>query len=114
VNAYSFTYASDRRYKTNITPLSDALSKITSLSGYSFDWKSTGRSDIGVIAQEVEKVFPAIVHTNPDTGMKSVGYGNLVAPLIEAVKEVATRQNKQDEKIADLEKQIQELKALIK
>jgi hypothetical protein len=40
-----------------------------------------------VIAQEVEEIFPNIVHTNPNTGIKAVEYGNLVAPLIEAVKE---------------------------
>ncbi len=40
-----------------------------------------------MIAQEVEIVFPELVKTNPDTGFKSVEYGNLVAPLIEAIKE---------------------------
>ncbi len=88
--ANSYLYASDRRLKQNIVPLSDSLSKILSLNGYSFDWKSDGKHDIGVIAQEIEKIFPALVHTNPGTGMKSVEYGNLVAPIIEAIKELAS------------------------
>jgi cell shape-determining protein MreC len=89
ITASSFLYSSDRRLKQNITPLSDSLSKILSLNGYSFDWKTTKKSDIGVIAQEVEKVFPALVHTDEKTGLKSVEYGNLVAPIIEAIRELA-------------------------
>ncbi len=85
VNANWFIYNSDRRLKDNITPLSSSLEKILSLNGYSFSWKSTGAKDIGVIAQEVEAVYPELVHTN-SAGYKSVEYGNLIAPLIEAVK----------------------------
>jgi len=52
-----------------------------------FQWKESGESAIGVIAQEVEEVFPEVVHVNED-GLKTVSYGNLVAVLIEAVKEL--------------------------
>jgi hypothetical protein len=86
VNAKWFVYTSDRRLKDNITPLRDSLEKILSLNGYSYNWKSNGTKDIGVIAQDVETVFPEIVHTDSATGYKSVEYGNLVAPLIEAIK----------------------------
>lgn len=85
VTANGFVYNSDRNLKKNITPLSGSLEKILALNGYSFDWKSTGTKDIGVIAQEVETVFPELVHTNSE-GIKSVEYGNLIAPLIEAMK----------------------------
>jgi uncharacterized protein YicC (UPF0701 family) len=88
VTSAAFLYNSDRRLKQNIVPLSNSLSKILSLNGYSFDWRKDGRHDIGVIAQEVEKVFPALVSSNSETGMKSVEYGNLVAPIIEAIKEL--------------------------
>ncbi len=84
---------SDRRLKENIVPLKNSLDKILSLNGYSFDWKNDGRHDVGVIAQEVEKVFPDIVHESADTHgkiYKSVEYGNLVAPIIEAIKELNT------------------------
>lgn len=79
---------SDRRLKTDIKPLgANVLNQIDRLNGYYFKWKRNGHSDIGVIAQEVEKVFPDIVSAGPD-GMLGVEYSNLVAPLIEAVKEL--------------------------
>jgi FtsZ-binding cell division protein ZapB len=94
VQATQFLYLSDRRLKQNVMPIKDSLAKVTSLNGYSFDWKNTGKSDIGVIAQEVEKVFPTLVHEGTDTEgkkFKSVEYGNLVAPIIEAIKELASK-----------------------
>jgi hypothetical protein len=89
VTASAFYYSSDKTIKKDITPLSDSLSKILKLEGVSFKWidetKGT-KTNIGVIAQDVEKVYPELVNTNKTTGLKSVEYGNLVAPLIEAVK----------------------------
>ena len=87
IEANQYYYTSDRRLKEDITPLKNSLDKILSLNGYTYNWKSTGHKDIWVIAQEVETIFPELVKTNPDTGFKSVEYGNLVAPLIEAIKE---------------------------
>ncbi|MBI2100177.1 MAG: tail fiber domain-containing protein [Candidatus Vogelbacteria bacterium] len=79
---------SDASLKTNISTLGGALAKILNLRGVSFDWidgRQPGRQ-IGVVAQEVEKVYPEVVSTN-NAGMKSVNYSALIAPLIEAVKE---------------------------
>jgi trimeric autotransporter adhesin len=87
VGATGFFYTSDRSLKTNILPLSGALSKILSLQGVSFNWKKDGSRSIGLVAQDVEKVFPELVGQNAETGIKSVEYGNLVAPLIEAIRE---------------------------
>lgn len=91
----SVSCSSDARLKENIKPIPQALEKILSLRGVEFDWndrsKAYGRHDIGVIAQEVEKVFPSVVHESKETGMKMVDYGSLVAPLIGAVKELAQR-----------------------
>jgi hypothetical protein len=87
VTAQSFIY-SDRTLKENIVPIESPLQKVQSLGGYTFNWKKDGKSDIGVIAQDVEKVFPELVQTD-DKGIKTVAYSNLVAPLIEAVKELA-------------------------
>ena len=87
VNATAFYYTSDRRLKENIGTLdAGTLEKVLRLNGVSFRWKQDGRQDIGVIAQDVEEVFPELVKTDPTTGFKSVEYGNLVAPLIEAIK----------------------------
>lgn len=57
---------SDENFKTDITPLESALEKITQLNGYSFTWKDTRKKDIGLIAQEVEKIFPDLVHTDKE------------------------------------------------
>jgi chaperonin cofactor prefoldin len=88
--AGGYYYSSDITLKKDIKSLDNALSKINQLNGYSFSWKSNDQKDIWVIAQEVEKVFPEIVHTN-EAGIKSVEYGNLVAPIIEAIKELSLK-----------------------
>jgi len=84
--------SSDVRLKENIKPIPYALEKIVSLKGVEFDWNaksiSSGRHDIGVIAQDVEKVFPSAVIDDKNTGYKKVDYAVLVAPLIQAVKEL--------------------------
>jgi Chaperone of endosialidase len=113
IYASQFLYHSDRRLKQNIIPISHSLDKIITLNGYSFDWIQDGTHDIGIIAQEVEQVFPDIVHTDTTTGMKSVKYGNLVAPIIEAIKEIAIKQNKQGKDILELQTEISELKKVI-
>ena len=93
VTATSFIYSSDRNLKENILPLESSLDKISALNGYSFNWKKDGKADVGIIAQEVEKIYPALVHTDEATGLKSVEYGNLVAPIIEAIKTLANNFN---------------------
>ena len=92
---------SDRRLKKDIVPLSNALNKIDQLNGYSFKWKKDGTPDIGVIAQEVEKIFPTVVAEH--NGIKTVAYATLVAPLIEAVK---TLHHMLNDAIATFSKQI--------
>jgi hypothetical protein len=82
--------SSDIRLKKNIQPLHGALDKLALLKGVTFDWKDAHRpqgSQLGLIAQDVEKVFPSLV-TNGSDGFKSVSYEKLVVPLIEAVKEL--------------------------
>ena len=82
------TAYSDERVKENIEVIPNALEKVKSVSGYTFD-----RTDqdcprqTGVIAQEVLKVLPEAVTTNEE-GMHSVAYGNLVGLLIESIKEL--------------------------
>ena len=89
VTAGGETLDSDIRYKKDIQTLPSALQNILSLHGVSYYWKDRDddTQQIGVIAQEVEKIYPQLVHTNED-GYKSVAYANLVSPLIEAVKEL--------------------------
>lgn len=84
--------SSDRNLKTNIQPITNPIDKLLKLSGNTFNWKPElehlhgySGSDLGVIAQEVEDVFPEAVRTNTN-GYKSVRYEKLIPLLIEAVK----------------------------
>jgi hypothetical protein len=90
VLAGTLTQSSDRRLKTNIQHLSNSLSNILQLNGYTYNWKDELKKDvktqIGFIAQEVEEIFPEVVTTD-EAGMKSVAYQNLVPVLVEALKE---------------------------
>ena len=86
VTAY---YSSDERLKDNVTVIGSALDKINQIGGYEFDWNSDSEHsghDVGVIAQEIEKVLPEVV-VDRDTGYKAVRYDKIVALLIQAVKE---------------------------
>ena len=82
-------FSSDERLKDNITPIEGALDKINQIGGYGFDWNDNSEHsghDVGVIAQEIEKVLPEVV-VDRDTGYKAVRYDKIVALLIQAVKE---------------------------
>jgi len=88
-------YSSDKRYKQNISTIKNSLDKVNSIRGVSFEWnelshKKTGKKDIGVIAQEVEKIFPEIVETR-ENGYKAVDYPKLTAVLIESIKELTAK-----------------------
>ena len=103
------TENSDSRYKKDIRTLPSALQNILSLRGVSYYWKdgSDTSQHIGVISQEVEKVYPQLVRTDED-GYKSVAYSHLVSPLIEAVKELHALYQGHADRIALLEAQLQE------
>ena len=86
--AYS---SSDAALKDNIKNIQNPLSKISKLNGVSFTWNNNQKTysgyDIGVIAQEVQDVFPEIVTTRED-GYKAVRYEKLIPLLIECIKEL--------------------------
>ena len=85
--------SSDRRQKTNIKKLDNALDKVLTLDGVEYDWNEMaaahriGKHDVGVIAQQVEEVLPDAVE-HRETGMMAVRYERLVPLLIEAIKEL--------------------------
>ena len=105
VVAAAYFFSSDASLKKNINKL-EGMKIISELKGISFNWKDTGKADVGLIAQDVEKVLPELVATDSSTGLKSVKYGNLVAPLIEAVKELKEQNYNQSMRIAELEKEL--------
>jgi hypothetical protein len=95
-HATSFPTSSDARLKTNVKRLTNVLDKLEKIRAVSFDWnelceslgRSTGRTEIGVIGQEVEAVFPELVTAWGDESYEAVDYGRLTGILIEAVKEL--------------------------
>ena len=89
--------------------------KVNSIRGVSFEWKDdeNGKGpQIGLIAQEVEKALPELVHTDRE-GYKSVTYDKLTAVLAEAIKEQQRTIVAQNERIATLERELSELKVTI-
>ena len=95
--------SSDERLKDNIIPIRNPNEKIKQIGGYTFDWNDKheifkGKKDIGVVAQEIEKVLPEIVETK-DNGFKAVNYEKIVALLIESNKELIKRVEELESKV---------------
>jgi len=100
----NITAFSDIRLKEDIRTIGDAMDKIVQIGGYTFtrnDLEDDEKRHVGVIAQEVQHVLPEAVETSED-GTLSVAYGNLVALLIEGMKE-------QRKEILDLKKRLDDL-----
>ncbi|MEQ9009678.1 MAG: tail fiber domain-containing protein, partial [Ekhidna sp.] len=107
---------SDARLKKNISSLENSLEKTTKLRGVSYQWKDetiTIQNQIGVIAQEVEEVYPEFVHTN-DEGMKAVNYAQMTAVLIEAIKELNAKVEKLESENSSLKASLSEVETLRK
>ena len=94
----TWTCASDARLKTNVQTIESTLDGVLALNPVNFDWKSQVGDDeegargarYGLIAQEVEDIFPHLVSTDEETGLKSVAYGGLTIPMLKAMQEIAT------------------------
>ena len=123
----SIVQSSDKRLKKDIQPVKKSLDKLAQIRGVSYKWNNLvkskkvekksqkkdvlttelntpaiteqvdDRTHMGLLAQEVEQVFPEAVYTDED-GMKSIAYSQLIGPLVEAVKEL-------NEKVKRLEKE---------
>ena len=91
---------SDIRYKENITEIEHGLDLVSRMRGVRFNWKRSGKSDLGLIAQEVEQVVPEVVSTDSE-GYKSIEYSKLVSVLIEAIKEQQSEIELQKRKIEE-------------
>lgn len=83
-------YSSDERLKENIVQIPNPIDKVKQIKGVEFDWNNKQDvyegHDVGVIAQDIEKVLPELVITR-DNGYKAVKYEKIIALLIEAVKD---------------------------
>jgi trimeric autotransporter adhesin len=111
---------SDRRLKSNIQPIGNAIATIQELRGVSYELKSsvtsgnktTSENMLGLIAQEVEAILPQLVGERPD-GYKAVNYIGIVPLLIEGIKVQQKELTTQKEQISNLQKQVRELRSLV-
>jgi len=116
----TWTQASDERYKNNIKPLLGILNKVNLLRPVEYEWNKEEYPEnnfpegnqIGLIAQEVEKLFPEIVKTNRD-GYKSIDYSKISVVLLQAVKEQQELIDKHSEELKKLNSEVEELKRLL-
>ena len=115
----SFT-PSDARLKTHVTPLTHVLEQLEHLRGVSFEWNDAaaslmghkpGQRDIGVIAQEVEAVFPELITAWGKEGYKAVAYEKLTGVLLAAVKELKAAMDAQHQELGAHARQLADLKA---
>lgn len=112
----TWTDSSDMRLKKNVEPLVGALEKILQLRGVSFEWNEPERAkflpgaQIGMVAQDVEKVFPGWVGTDAN-GYKDLTIRGFEALSVEAMRELKTENDTLREKVGELEKRIKILEA---
>ena len=95
--ATQFTATSDLAKKENLEVVDDALSKVQTLTGFTYDMKEDGSRKAGLIAQDVEKILPEAV--DGEEGEKTLDYSATIALLVNAIKEQ--------------QQQIEELKAML-
>ena len=102
-HTFPTTSPSDLRFKTDLKPLTDVLSKLDHLHGFTYQKSKLavalgqpsdpGRRELGVVGQELEKVFPELVVRNGPEEYRSVDYGRLSVVLLEAIKELRMETN---------------------
>jgi hypothetical protein len=104
---------SDKRLKSNIKIIDNALSRVHQLNGYTFDvhGDTTNKRHTGLIAQEVKTILPEAVYKNVDDEMYSIAYGNISGLLVQAIKELDDRYKKQ---INTMNKKVKKLQTDIK
>jgi len=101
ITAIAYLYSSDRRLKEDFKSFAEKARSVLDIDTYRFLWKDSGEEDFGVIAQEVEELFPELV-VNKGDGYKGVDYAQLVIPLLEVTKQ-------QQSEIDELREMIEEL-----
>ena len=105
-NEITAYYSSDERLKENITTIENALDKVNAIRGVKFDWKDdhiekrggedgyfVRKHDVGIVAQDVEKVLPEVVAKRED-GTLGVKYEKLIGLLVQAINELSDKVNK--------------------
>jgi hypothetical protein len=104
---------SDRRWKKDLEPVSSTLNDLLKLQGYKYYWRVDEYPEmnfdkerqLGLIAQDVEKVYPELVKTD-DKGYKAVSYEKLTVILLESIKEQQAKIEKLEEEISEMKEEI--------
>ena len=111
--AGDLTINSDARLKANITSLGGTLAKLLKIDGKSYTMKKdqSEKQKIGLLAQDIQKVFPELVLESQ--GIKSVNYQGLVPVIINALKEQDRKMKEQDRKMREQEERLERLERLV-
>jgi hypothetical protein len=107
------TCSSSLRYKEHLSPFSTGLKLISRLRPISFSWKASDQRDIGLVAEDVEKLEPLLVTHNAAGEVEGVKYDRLSVAFINAFKEQQEQIDAQARLIREQQKQIDELKQLV-
>lgn len=110
----SVTGLSDSRIKTNVTSITDCLMKVNRLTPVAYDRTDTGVHEIGLIAQDVQNIFPEVVRPvgdHPEHGpLLGIQYANMVSVLVGAIQDLTTIVEQQKTDIHELRDQIRQLR----
>ncbi|HEX6126271.1 MAG TPA: tail fiber domain-containing protein [Pyrinomonadaceae bacterium] len=102
--------SSSIRYKTNVATYRPGLNLVTQLRPVTFNWKDGNIADVGLVAEEVEKVDPLLVTYNPQGQIQGVKYDRVGVVLLNAVKEQQQQIDAQTKANAELQKQVNDLR----
>jgi Chaperone of endosialidase len=108
-------FSSDIRLKKDIVAIENVIPKLALLRGYNYNWidlTSSNKRQIGLLAQEVEKVYPELVETD-DKGYKSVNYIGLIPVLLEGIKDLQVQLDAKNADINQLKSEFIEYKKLL-
>ena len=107
----TLTVPSDIRIKENLEEITDASEKVRLLKAYTYNLVDHDRRTAGIIAQDLVKVLPEGVVTNPDTGIMSVDYSAVIALLVNALNEKQSDIEQLTKRLEDIEARLQKLEA---
>jgi hypothetical protein len=103
--AQKFIYSSDLSMKENLRPITNALGKILQLRGFNYDWKSGHGHDVGLVAQDVQKVFPELVSKMQGDKL-GIDYAKIIAPVVEAIRQLKMDNDALQKKVDALQAQV--------
>ena len=107
----TLTVPSDIRIKENLEEITDASEKVRLLKAYTYNLVDHDRRTAGIIAQDLVKVLPEGVVTNPETGILSVDYSAVIALLVNALNEKQSDIEQLTKRLEEIESRLQKLEA---